>query len=228
MPPPTLFRTPCIAVYAQVRITGFDAACASVSTMNLYDAARGLPLTGFAYRQETGGSDSPGFRRFRAAQGLDFAPRWTATSTSDGRACVSDAGEPPPAGGISFEWNSRTRTAACSTYRDTESFEFLPDALGPAVRASLLSICKEMQEAAARSPNGPSRALASPDHGRRGRPARRTLGARRGRPRSRDRRAPGGAALEGDVLRQDRRALRADDGQGIALVPACCPAAGHG
>ena len=36
-----------------------------------------------------------------------------------------------------------------------------------------------MQEAVAGSPNGPSRALASSDHGRRGRSARRTLGARR-------------------------------------------------
>ncbi len=120
-----LFRTPCISVYAQVRITGFESVRKRL-TMNLYDAARGLPLTGFAYRQETGGSVSPGFRRFRAAQGLDFAPR----SDSDqyvGRTCiVSDAGEPPPAGRYFVRVELEDEDGRLLTYRDTESFEFLP------------------------------------------------------------------------------------------------------
>ena len=45
-------------------------------------------------------------------------------------------------------------------------------------------------------------------------------GARCGRARPRDRGAAGVAALEGDVLRQDRRARRTDDGEGPAGVPA--------
>ena len=53
--------------------------------------------------------------------------------------------------------------------------------------------------------------------------ARRTLGARRGRPRSRDRGAPGVAALEGDVLRHDRRPRRPDDGQGPAARSSARP-----
>ena len=88
-------------------------------------------------------------------------------------------------------------------------------------RTELFGICKETKEAAGRRQRRSAHAPASPhiavvaSRRRRG-----SAGARRGRPGSRDRGAAGLAPLEGDVLRQDRRARRADDGEGPALVPA--------
>ena len=93
-------RTPCIAVYAQVRITGFEDVRRRLS-VNLYDAAQGLPVRGFSYRPPTKPTSADvraGFLMFRAAQGLDFESR----SDSDqyvGRSCIlSDAGTPPAPG----------------------------------------------------------------------------------------------------------------------------------
>ena len=94
--------------------------------------------------------------------------------------------------------------------------------------SAVLGICKETKEAGGRWQRRSAHAPPSRHHrGRRSRRSRRSDGARRGRARSRDRGAAGVAALEGDVLRQDRRARRADDGEGPARVPARRRAARH-
>ena len=90
-------------------------------------------------------------------------------------------------------------------------------------------ICKKTKEAAGRRQRRSAHALPSRRHRRSRRSLRRGFArARRGQPGPRDRGAAGLAALEGDVLRQDRRARRADDGEGPARVPARRPTAGDG
>lgn len=119
-------RTPCISVYAEVRITGFEDVPKRLTT-NLYDAASGLPVPGFSYYAPTSDEDREGFEDFRAAQGLDFRSR----SDSDQyvvRNCLTreEDASPPPAGRYLVRVELEDEDARLLTYADSEPFRVGP------------------------------------------------------------------------------------------------------
>ena len=96
----------------------------------------------------------------------------------------------------------------------------------PCLARPFFGICKETKEERGRRQRRSTHALPSPHHRRCHRHRRGAACPCRRRAGSRDRGAAGVAALEGDVLRQDRRPRRPDDGEGPARVPARRRAAG--